>query len=738
MNATDTRIRLFIRFTVSLMLVVVAPHFSSAHHSTQPYLLQQLTGRQCRREPAGIGSKKSLGDGGFEVKISGDPKKYIPDKIYTVILQRVGIHFNIHRFTGFMLVVQKNANLTSTNQTVAPEVGYFQLFGDDLSTFSEDCPNTIVQTSNIPKSEVQVMWQAPSSGSGCVVFKATVIENQKWYMDDGGLTHVFCEEAENESLEEQTTILKYCCACNEAKYEVIFEGLWSRHTRSKDFPNNEWLTYFSDIIGASHGASFRMWEYDGYASEGVRQLAEWGATKELEAELKAESHKIRTIIKARGLRYPNMDGKTFAVFRVDRKHHLMSLLSKLGPSPDWIVGVSTLELCLKNCSWVNEKIINLYPWDAGTDSGVNYNSPNNPTKPQEKIKQVSSKFTKNSQSPFFTPSGAQMKPVARLTVSKQRIYEKSCNQMDNTFTRTAEEQEYHSERSACAVSKWTEFSACSVFCGQSIIVRTRKYLNEQKAHNMGCANQLQEKKLCDIDCEGCNTTAWYNWSDCSVICGKGSRTRKRKYLHSKAWKFCHLELSSKETCKAINPKCYRSKLIGKRCAVTWWSEWFLYAVTCGKGIKIRTRLYLTDAEVCEEPKKVEPCWDYLLPWYFDPKKGICLQFIYDGYHGNRKIPKRHSDCKQFCEMMMSKAPSSSVNTLSTSPAEKTSDLVVLDCMVTRWTDWTSCSITCGNAWKQRRKMVNVKAQHGRKSCPPKMKQRHKCRNIPKCQRLIVL
>lgn len=44
----------------------------------------------------------------------------------------------------------------------------------------------------------------------------------------------------------------------------------------------------------------------------------------------------------------------------------------IGPSPDWIVGVSALELCLRNCSWVESKTLNLYPWDAGTDSGITY------------------------------------------------------------------------------------------------------------------------------------------------------------------------------------------------------------------------------------------------------------------------------------------------------------------------------------------------------------------------------
>lgn len=68
----------------------------------------------------------------------------------------------------------------------------------------------------------------------------------------------------------------------------MFEGLWSRQTHPRDFPANEWLTHFSDIIGASHSADYRVWEYGGIASDGLRQVAEWGSTQALESELKAE------------------------------------------------------------------------------------------------------------------------------------------------------------------------------------------------------------------------------------------------------------------------------------------------------------------------------------------------------------------------------------------------------------------------------------------------------------------
>jgi hypothetical protein len=51
---------------------------------------------------------------------------------------------------------------------------------------------------------------------------------------------------------------------------------------------------------------------------------------------------------------------------------IVDLFVFVDPSPDWIVGVSGLNLCLKNCSWVNYMEVNLYPWDAGTDSGITY------------------------------------------------------------------------------------------------------------------------------------------------------------------------------------------------------------------------------------------------------------------------------------------------------------------------------------------------------------------------------
>lgn len=36
------------------------------------------------------------------------------------------------------------------------------------------------------------------------------------------------------------------------RFQLSFEGLWSKHTHPKNFPNNVYLTRFGDIIGATH------------------------------------------------------------------------------------------------------------------------------------------------------------------------------------------------------------------------------------------------------------------------------------------------------------------------------------------------------------------------------------------------------------------------------------------------------------------------------------------------------
>ena len=141
----------------------------------------------------------------------------------------------------------------------------------------------------------------------------------------------------------------------------------------------------------------------------------------LENELEKGSRKIKTVIKARGLKHQNLNGKTFTSFHTDHRHHLLSFVSKLSPSPDWMVGVSMMEMCQTNCTWMNRQDILLYPWDIGVDSGVTYQSEGRPTTPLQAVQRITSQHPQDENSPFYRPEGGPVEPLARIVIRKMRV-----------------------------------------------------------------------------------------------------------------------------------------------------------------------------------------------------------------------------------------------------------------------------------------------------------------------------
>ena len=95
------------------------------------------------------------------------------------LLQGDQTQFTEKQFTEFLLVVETSPRqLEDTGPLSMRRTGSFQLLGDVLTRFSDHCTNTVTQTSAVAKAEIQVLWTAPPAGSGCVTFKATVVENR--------------------------------------------------------------------------------------------------------------------------------------------------------------------------------------------------------------------------------------------------------------------------------------------------------------------------------------------------------------------------------------------------------------------------------------------------------------------------------------------------------------------------------------------------------------------------------
>ena len=189
------------------------------------------------------------------------------------------------------------------------------------------------------------------------------------------------------------------------RYSLTFEATWSSSTHPEQFPENP---CFTQLVGATHNSYVIFWNKGEVASRGIETFAKSGENEDLVLEIESETSlgNVQTMILARGIN-PS-PGSTSLEFKVTEEFPYITLISKLMPSPDWFIGVSALSL-RENGKWISEKEIELYVWDAGTDSGESYTSQEIETVPKEPILEMGTP-------PFSTDNS--LKPVGKFIIKK--------------------------------------------------------------------------------------------------------------------------------------------------------------------------------------------------------------------------------------------------------------------------------------------------------------------------------
>lgn len=170
----------------------------------------------------------------YRIEIEGDPDYYTPGEQYTISLQSAESRHGLHNFARFVLYVE----VSNDTESVNGKPGTLLVLGDSTTSISEGCPNLVFGSDKKPKNEVKVSWMSPNTQGGCVVFRTRIEETDGTWLGDYESPFLrICEESRS-SDENPLPVQKQCCACDEAKYEVTFEGLWTRNTHPKDFPSN--------------------------------------------------------------------------------------------------------------------------------------------------------------------------------------------------------------------------------------------------------------------------------------------------------------------------------------------------------------------------------------------------------------------------------------------------------------------------------------------------------------------
>lgn len=184
----------------------------------------------------------------------------------------------------------------------------------------------------------------------------------------------------------------YSCE-GKASYTAEFTSVWAQASHPIDFPENP---HYSALIGSTHGKDKPLWAVGQKASPGIQDVAEKGLNRKLMAEVNwaIKIDEAGALIKGDDLKAAA--GTVSVDFEVDDEFSHVSLLTMIAPSPDWFVGVSSLNLCGQG-QWRTELALELDSYDGGTDSGSTYMAADVVTSPQDVIRVLPANTLPNGQ-----------------------------------------------------------------------------------------------------------------------------------------------------------------------------------------------------------------------------------------------------------------------------------------------------------------------------------------------------
>lgn len=192
----------------------------------------------------------------------------------------------------------------------------------------------------------------------------------------------------------------------------------------------------------------------------------------------------------------------------------------------------------------------------------------------------------------------------------------------------------------------------------------------------------------------------------------------------------------------MHPECsiMNLEVPDAQCPTTLFSDWSPCSATCGNGIQIRTRLLLVEPTMkatcenrmelnqqrqcsettkchmdmeqmkanCQLPAVAGPCRSEYTRFAYDSRARTCVGFTYGGCRGNENNFLTFEECMNACQPAMAEENKAIIE-----------ENLPVDCILSGWSDWTPCSVSCGIGKSEKYRHVLQEAKNGGQPCPPR-------------------
>lgn len=181
---------------------------------------------------------------------------------------------------------------------------------------------------------------------------------------------------------------------NSANYNISITTIWNS-TDHTSVPGN---AHWSPLAGATHKNLNDILEFGITAptTNGIKDIAETGSTANFNTEVNtaiAAGNADQYLEQGFSPFAGNNSNAAISNVLVSEDFPFITLVSMVAPSPDWFIAVNNLDLRSGNNAvnngWKDTFTLDVFAYDAGTDSGTDYTSSNSVTTPRESISMVS-------------------------------------------------------------------------------------------------------------------------------------------------------------------------------------------------------------------------------------------------------------------------------------------------------------------------------------------------------------